>query len=175
MNFESLEIDGALGIRENTKNDFRGSFLRTWDINSKLGEFRINQASFTLNPNVGTLRGLHYQCEPFAENKVVFSPHGRIFDVILDLRAESSTFGKHVGFEIGPNCTFVGLYIPAGCAHGYLTLEENSTLIYYMDKEYSSSHSRGVLWNDPNYAIPWPQPPLHISDNDLSWKVTEQT
>jgi dTDP-4-dehydrorhamnose 3,5-epimerase len=173
MNFEPLEIEGVLGIRENVMNDFRGTFLRTWDTNTKLGEFQINQASFTLNPNVRTLRGLHYQCEPFAENKVVFSPQGRIFDVVLDLREESPTFERHVSFEIGPKCTLIGLYIPAGCAHGYLTMEENSSLIYFMDKEYSRDHSRGVLWNDPKYGISWPQSPLHISDTDLGWKVAQ--
>ena len=175
MIFEPLEIDGALGIRETMNYDFRGSFVRTWDINSAIGDFKIKQASFTLNPNVGTLRGLHYQYEPFAENKVVYSPSGKIFEVILDLREGSATFEKHLSFEVGPKCKYIGLYIPAGCAHGYLTLEPNSALVYYMDMEYSKKHSKGVLWNDPKYGIPWPRSPLHVSEADLNWKATKES
>jgi dTDP-4-dehydrorhamnose 3,5-epimerase len=173
MNFEPLDIDGALGICGTVNHDFRGSFVRTWDIDSAMSAFKIKQASFTLNPKAGTLRGLHYQREPFAENKLVYSPSGKIFDVILDLRESSPTFEKHLSFEVGPNCKYIGLYIPAGCAHGYLTLEPNSALVYYMDKEYSKKHSSGVLWNDPRYGIPWPSSPLHISEADLNWEATK--
>jgi len=96
---------------------------------------------------------------------------GRVFDVILDLRVDSKTNGKYVAHEIGPDCEFLGLFIPKGCAHGYLTMESDSSLVYYMDQEYSAVHARGMLWNDPKFSITWPSNPLLISERDASWPV----
>lgn len=169
MLFTPLEIAGAFGITEPTKSDFRGSFIRTWDINTQLSGFEINQSSITHNPRKGTLRGLHYQVAPYSENKVVVCVSGRVFDVILDLRKESNTYGNHSSFEIGPKSAFLGLLVPEGCAHGYLTIEENSTLLYFMDKGFSEKHASGVLWNDPKFSINWPNSPVLISERDSKW------
>ena len=174
IEFTPLEIPGAYGISSPSKSDSRGSLIRTWDGNPKLQEFNLAQASITLNPKSGTLRGMHFQTGPYAEKKIVLCVTGRVFDVVLDLREESTTFEEHIGFEIGQETSYLGILIPAGCAHGYLTLDENSTLIYYMDKEFSIDHTAGVLWNDPKYGINWPQSPLVISDSDSKWGIKGQ-
>jgi dTDP-4-dehydrorhamnose 3,5-epimerase len=172
MNFIPLEISGAFGIIEQPKSDFRGTFIRTFDVNTQLGSFEINQSSLTHNPKSGTLRGMHYQAEPHAENKVVICVSGKVFDVILDLREDSVTFGKNCSFEIGPNSAYLGLFVPVGCAHGYLTLENDSTLVYFMDKNYSEEHSSGVLWNDQKFSIDWPSTPVLITERDANWPTT---
>ena len=107
--------------------------------------------------------------EPFSENKIVECISGKVFDVVVDLRMESHTYGKHLEIEIGPLESHIGLFIPAGFAHGYLTLETDSTLIYFMDKEYSAENSAGLLWRDPNLSINWPFEPSLISERDLQW------
>ena len=133
--------------------------------------FELNQSSIVLNPLSGTLRGLHYQADPFAENKVVECVSGKVFDVIVDMRKESSTFKKHLEIYLGPLEKFFGIFVPAGCAHGYLTLEENSTLIYFMDKEHSPANSYGIFWNDPNLPINWPTQPIRMSERDSKWPI----
>jgi dTDP-4-dehydrorhamnose 3,5-epimerase len=171
MHFKQLKINGAFGISGETKTDIRGSLIRTWDVNSQLSDFKINQSSFAHNPLKGTLRGLHFQVEPFSERKIVLCVSGRVFDVILDLRPESDMFGMHLGFEIGQNCEYFGIIVPAGCAHGYLTMEANSNLLYFMDTEFSENHSRGVHWNDSKFAVKWPYPPEIISEHDSNWPM----
>lgn len=174
MEFIPLEIEGVQGIVEKTRIDCRGSLTRVWDSNSILERFKLNQSSIVLNPTSGTLRGLHFQNEPFAENKVVECVTGRVFDVIVDLREKSDTFGRHIEVIIGPSETYLGLFIPAGCAHGYLTLEPDSTLLYFMDKEYSAENSKGIRWNDPKMQIKWPIEPSIISARDNSWPTFEK-
>jgi dTDP-4-dehydrorhamnose 3,5-epimerase len=120
-----------------------------------------------------TLRGLHYQKFPFSETKIIQCISGKVFDVILDMRKESSEYGKHITLEIGPSSEFQGLVVPSGCAHGYMTLEANSTLIYFMDNIYSAENSCGVLWNDQNLKIKWPFMPAVISKQDSKWPELE--
>ena len=169
MEVVALDLEGVLGIIEESHSDSRGTFTRVWDSNSFLKGFELNQASIVTNPKAATLRGLHYQVEPFSENKIVECVSGRVFDVIVDLRKESRTYGRHLEIEIGPLEPFAGLFIPAGCAHGYLTLESNSTLIYFMDKEYSAENSTGLLWRDPKLSINWPSVPSLVSKRDSNW------
>jgi dTDP-4-dehydrorhamnose 3,5-epimerase len=169
MEFVTLEIEGVLGIIAEFKADSRGSLIRVWDSNSILGSFDLNQSSIVTNPTTGTLRGLHYQAEPFSENKVIECVSGKVFDVIVDLREESPTYGAHLEVVLGPSEVYSGLFVPAGCAHGYLTLEPFSTLIYFMDKEYSSLHARGLIWDDPKLSIGWPNRPVLISERDTNW------
>ena len=169
MEVSALGLEGVLGIVEESQSDSRGTFTRVWDSNSFIKGFELNQASIVTNPRSATLRGLHYQAEPFSENKIVECVSGKVFDVVVDLRKESRTYGEHLEIEIGPLEPFVGLFIPAGCAHGYLTLETNSTLIYFMDKEYSAENSYGLLWCDPKLSISWPSEPSLISKRDSNW------
>lgn len=165
----SLKIDGSFGLIVQPVLDFRGTLIRIWENTLLAGKFEPKQASVVSNPASFTLRGLHFQQPPFSETKIVQCISGKVFDVILDLREKSSTYGEYVTVEIGPSCTYQGLVVPSGCAHGYITLESNSTLIYFMDNLYSAENSRGVLWNDPNLKINWPHEPVFVSDKDLTW------
>ena len=169
MEFVPLEITGALGIISESHLDSRGSLTRVWDAESPLGSFNLVQSSVVLNPKANTLRGLHFQTFPFSENKVIECISGRVFDVIIDLREESTTYKKQLAVHLGPKEKFFGVYIPAGCAHGYLTLVEDSTLIYFMDSKYSAKNSRGLLWSDPSLEINWPSEPAVISEQDRVW------
>lgn len=171
MKLLPLEIDGVIGIIQDSNSDLRGSMTRVWDSNSILGTFNLTQSSFVTNPTLGTLRGLHYQVEPFSENKVVECVFGKVFDVVVDLRKDSPTYGSHVEVILGPSESYLGLIVPAGCAHGYLTLESNTMLLYFMDKVYSAEHSHGLLWSDPNLSIKWPFNPLLISARDSEWPL----
>jgi dTDP-4-dehydrorhamnose 3,5-epimerase len=173
MIFTPLDIPGAYGISSPSKSDFRGTLIRTWESNPSLQEFDLVQSSITINPKSGTLRGMHFQRDPYAENKIVLCITGRVFDVVLDLRKESPTFSKHLSFEIGQTAKYLGILIPPGCAHGYLTLVENSILLYYMDAEFSPDHATGVLWDDPKYGIRWPQQPSYLSELDSKWPVAD--
>ena len=169
MEFIPLQIDGLYGIIEETKSDLRGTLTRVWESHSILEGFNLTQTTIVTNPTKGTLRGIHYQSEPFSENKIVECISGKVFDVVVDLRKNSITHGRHFAVEIGPLETYLGLLIPAGCAHGYLTLEMSSTLVYFMDREYSVENSNGLLWCDPTLSITWPGNPVLISEQDLNW------
>jgi dTDP-4-dehydrorhamnose 3,5-epimerase len=174
MNFTPLKVAGAFGISSAINSDFRGSLTRLWDLNSSPCTFNLIQSSIVRNPTSGTLRGLHFQSEPFAENKVVECVGGRVFDVLLDLRVESPTSGEHLALEIGFGCEYLGVFVPAGCAHGYITLEANSTLVYFMDKTFAPEHSSGIRWNDPAFEIVWPSAPRLISEIDANWPSISQ-
>jgi dTDP-4-dehydrorhamnose 3,5-epimerase len=171
MTVTPFSIAGVFGLPQNIKSDSRGSLIRVWDRNLEPYNFDFNQSSVVTNPHKGTLRGLHFQSEPFAENKIVECVGGKVFDVVVDLRKDSLTFGKHLTLELGPNSQYMGVFIPAGCAHGYLSLESNSTLIYFMDRPYSKLHARGLRWDDSRLAINWPESPSLISDADKSWPL----
>lgn len=171
MQFIPLEIDGVLGIIGDSHSDSRGTLTRVWESNPVFQDFALNQVSIVGNPTKGTLRGLHFQTDPFSETKIIECVSGKVFDVVVDLRKDSSTYGRHLDIELGPLEPYIGLLIPAGCAHGYLTLEPNSTLIYFMDKIYSVDHSDGLLWSDPKLSIKWPFKPVLISDRDTEWPL----
>jgi len=171
MQFVPLEIGGVLGIIGDSHSDSRGTLTRVWESNPVFQDFALNQASIVGNPTKGTLRGLHFQSDPFSETKIVECVSGKVFDVVVDLRKDSSTYGRHLEIELGPLEPYIGLFIPAGCAHGYLTLESNSTLIYFMDKKYSVEYSGGLLWSDPKLSIKWPCKPVLISDRDSEWPL----
>ena len=171
MQFIPLEIGGVLGIIGDSHSDSRGTLTRVWESSPVFQGFALDQASIVGNPTKGTLRGLHFQSDPFSETKIVECVSGKVFDVVVDLRKDSSTHGNHLQIELGPLETYIGLFIPAGCAHGYLTLESNSTLIYFMDNTYSEDHSHGLLWSDPNLSINWPYKPVLISDRDSEWPL----
>lgn len=170
MEFIPLKIEGVLGITQNSRTDNRGSLLRVWEQNTFMSDFPLIQSSLVLNPEAGTLRGIHYQAEPYSEKKIIQCFSGRVFDVVVDLRKDSSNFGEHMSLEIGPSSNYIGLIVPSGCAHGYLTLEPHSNLIYFMDNEFSPQNSFGLLWNDEKLAIQWPFQPTNISPQDASWQ-----
>jgi dTDP-4-dehydrorhamnose 3,5-epimerase len=169
MIFKELEIEGVLGISAREEKDARGSLMRIWDNELIPPNFKLSQASHVVNFRKSTLRGLHYQREPHSEQKMVFCYSGMIFDCIVDLRKESKTFGNHVEINLGMNCEFQGVIIPKNFAHGYLTLKDNTNLIYFMDEPFCPEFSAGLKWNSPALAIKWPSKPKIISNRDQEW------
>ena len=169
-----LKIEGSFGLVSESTSDSRGTLTRIWENNLIPTEFSFEQISIVANPTSFTLRGLHYQKFPYSETKIIQCISGKVFDVIVDLRKESNTYAKHISLEIGPSSEYQGLVVPSGCAHGYMTLEANSTLIYFMDNVYSAESSCGVLWDDPILKIEWPFKPSVISKQDLEWPGLER-
>ena len=146
--------------------DARGRWQRVWDSEKFEGdELLPNQISVSTNPKAGTLRGLHFMTEEAAEWKAVVCVQGAVQDVIVDMRAGSETYSKHESFELnGVNND--GILIPPGCAHGFLTLQPNTILVYIMTAPYNPNLERALRWNDPALGISWKQAPRVISDKD---------
>jgi dTDP-4-dehydrorhamnose 3,5-epimerase len=161
-----LEIAGAFSYSVTGNSDERGSLVRIFDSVELFPNFKVVQASFVENPSARTLRGLHFQVGDYAETKIVQCVSGKIFDVIVDIDKESSTYGKSCSIYLGPEEEFQGIFIPKNCAHGYLTISENTKLTYLMDKEFSSEDAHGIIWNDPLLNIEWPEPVEIISLKD---------
>jgi len=138
--------------------DARGCFVETWNqrVYAEAGMERSwVQDNQSLSTTVGTVRGLHYQLPPFAQTKLVRVLQGRLIDVAVDIRRGSATFGKHIAVELSAD-GLEQLFIPAGFAHGFCTLEPNTTISYKVDAFYSKESEGAVLWNDPELGIDWP-------------------
>jgi dTDP-4-dehydrorhamnose 3,5-epimerase len=169
--FKPTDLIGAFIIEAERKEDFRGYFARTFceEEFASLGlETHIAQCSVSFNQRKGTLRGMHYQAVPFEEVKVVRCIRGAIFDVIIDLRRNSPTFKKHLAVELDER-NGKALYVPAGFAHGFQTLAADSEVFYQMSQCHSADHARGVRWNDPSFAIAWPQDTRTILERDRDY------
>jgi dTDP-4-dehydrorhamnose 3,5-epimerase len=166
MRFSQTALPGVLTIELDAQEDARGSFARTFceDEFAALA-FRPRQINLSQNPRALTLRGMHYQAAPHGESKVVQCVRGRIFDVAVDLRAGSPTYRRWFGIELGPALRRM-LFIPEDCAHGFITLEDHSDVLYLMGRSHQPSAQRGVRWNDPAFAIDWPAQPRVISPRD---------
>ena len=171
MKFHPLILDGAFLIDLESTADERGSFARTFCIRefAALGlDPRVTQCNISYNRRRGTLRGMHYQVAPYAEAKLVRCISGAIYDVIIDLRPGSVTRMRWIGVEL--NAADRGqLYIPAGFAHGFQTLCNDSEVFYQISEYYSPEHGRGVRWDDRAFAIRWPLADAIISDKDRSY------
>jgi dTDP-4-dehydrorhamnose 3,5-epimerase len=168
MNFSETRVKGVFQVHPEPIADQRGFFARTWcpkEFESHGLNPRIAQCSASFNHRKGTLRGMHYQAAPFREAKLVRCTRGAIYDVAVDLRPDSPTFRGWVAAELtAGNRTM--LYIPEGCAHGFLTLEDNCEVFYQISEFYSSEHGRGARWNDPAFGIEWPGEVRVIADRD---------
>ena len=171
MIFETLEIKDTFLIKPKLFEDNRGSFRRSFCSN----EFQengivinISQGNISENPNLGTLRGFHYQLAPFQEDKVITCLTGSIFDVIIDLREDSPTYLKKAIIEIDSN-NKNSLFIPKGCANAWLTTKENTIIHYYMSEIYKPGYDRGFRYNDSFFNIKWPFEPKLISKKDQSY------
>ena len=150
--------------------DERGSFARTWDrteLASRGLTAEVDQVSIAWNEIAGTLRGLHYQSAPHAEAKTVRCLAGSIFDVAVDLRPESPTYRRWVGVELSA-ANRRSLFIPEGCAHGYVTLADCSEVEYHVSAPYRADAARGYRWDSPAIAIDWPVPVRRISARDAA-------
>ena len=172
MDFTQTPIPGAFIIELNKREDDRGFFARAFCVNefSAIGlSPHFVQVNNSLSKFKGTLRGMHYQVTPKAETKVVRCIRGALFDVILDLRQDSPTFGKSFGTELSAENRKM-MYVPKGFAHGFITLEENTEAFYFVDEYYAASLERCIRWDDPSFNIEWPLLPVIISDKDRNQK-----
>ena len=171
MIFTKTKIDGVVVIDLEQRRDERGFFARQWcaDEFARAGlNPKISQINTARSAVAGTLRGVHYQVAPHAEAKLVRCTRGAVFDVAVDLRSGSSTFRQWFGLELD-NESGRMLYIPEGCAHGYLTLAPITDLVYQTSVSYAPNSARGVRYDDPAFGIVWPEPARVISQQDLSW------
>jgi dTDP-4-dehydrorhamnose 3,5-epimerase len=171
MIFKKTKLSGVLEIGLERKIDERGFFARTWcqkefaacGLNSKLV-----QCSISYNTSKATLRGLHYQAAPFSESKLVRCTSGAIFDVVVDLRPQSATFKNWISLILTAENRHM-VYIPEGCAHGFLTLEDDTEIFYQMSEFYNAESALGVRWDDPAFGITWPEKVAVISARDQNY------
>ena len=171
MKFREAGLPGAFVVEPELVTDERGYFARTWceREGAVVGiAVRWVQSNISGNERKGTVRGMHFQIAPHEECKLVRCTMGRLYDVILDLRPGSSTYLKHVGVELSAKNRTM-LYIPAGIAHGFQTLEDHTEVLYLMSEFYVPECARGVRWNDPLFNIQWPLPPGSISARDQQY------
>jgi len=172
MIFHETCIRGAFVVEIEKKGDSRGFFARAFcrkELEAQGLNADVFQANIGVSRSRGTLRGLHYQVAPHEETKLVRCTAGALFDVVLDLRTASPSYQKWLGVELTAEARTM-LYVPAGCAHGYLTLADHTEIFYLVSQFYSAGAERGVRWNDPAFAIEWPVTrDLVISDKDRSW------
>lgn len=168
MIFEPAELPGVFRVAGDPQRDDRGYFLRTFDAaafreRGLIAEFPEHSSAF--NAKAGTLRGLHYQAPPYGETKIVRCVRGKAYDVLLDVRRESPTFGKWQAFELAAGEP-LQLYVPEGIAHGYQTLVDETELHYLISAPYVPAAAEGVHYADPRANILWPYEISIISARD---------
>jgi dTDP-4-dehydrorhamnose 3,5-epimerase len=171
MIWSELPIAGAWQVDLERRGDERGFFARMFCAKT-FENRRLNsnwvQINTSFSQTKGTLRGFHFQRPPAAEVKLVRCLKGTIFDVIVDIRRDSATFGKHVSLLLNDDNRSM-VYVPAGCAHGFQTLAEGTELLYFHSAAYSPENEGGLDFSDPDLAIEWPLPPSEMSDRDRSF------
>lgn len=171
MTFVQTNIPGVIEIRVEPKPDERGFFARTWcraELEARGLCTSIDQCSISFNTQKGTLRGMHWQNTPYEETKIVRCTQGSIFDVALDLRSNSPTRLRWFGARLSAESRNM-MYVPRGCAHGFLTLEDNTEVCYQISQPYHPESAQGVRWDDPAFAIVWPAEVRVISERDRSF------
>jgi len=171
MQVAETSIAGVYLITPATRADERGHFARQWDETTfrRFGmTTQFPQCNSSFSAVAGTLRGLHYQAAPHGEAKYLRCISGRLFDVVVDVRPASRTFGRWLGTELSASGR-QWIYIPEGIAHGFLTLEDNTEVLYPVSTPYEPSSERGIRWNDPAFGIGWPIEPTRMSDKDAQW------
>jgi dTDP-4-dehydrorhamnose 3,5-epimerase len=172
MQFNDTPLSGAYTIDLERKGDDRGFFARLFCTEEFSQAGLINnfvQINNSLTGKKGTLRGMHYQLPPSAEVKVVRCIKGSLYDVILDLRPDSPTFGQWFGDTLSAENRRM-MYVPQGFAHGFITLEDNTEAFYLVSSTYAPDLERGIRYNDPRFAIEWPLEPLELSEKDANWR-----
>lgn len=171
MRFTETPVAGAWLVEPEPRGDDRGFFSRLW-CRDELAARGLNgnfvQCNNSFSRVRGTMRGLHYQTAPHAEAKLISCVRGRVFDAIVDLRPDSPTYRKWFGRELTQDNRLM-MYVPEGCAHGYLTLEDECEVIYPVTAAYHASAERGMRWNDLAVGIQWPIEPVVVSPKDQQW------
>ncbi len=171
MRFTPTPVAGAWIVETDPVHDDRGFFARVYCRDTFLAhgiDLPVPQINTAFNARRGTLRGMHYQAPPHAEGKLIRCIAGAVFDVILDIRRDSASCGQWFGVDLsaeGGNA----LYVPPGCAHGYVSLTERSELFYLMSTAQASTSARGIRWNDARFAVAWPIEPVVMSERDRGW------
>lgn len=175
MLFTETNVAGAYAIEIEPMRDERGFFARSWCAEEYAAnglDPRVAQCGVSWNEHKGTLRGMHYQAPPFAEAKTVRCTRGAIFDVIVDLRLHSATYKRWSGTTLSADSRLM-LYVPEGVAHGFVTLTDDTEVMYTMSQRYDAASARGVRWDDPAFGIRWPaEPTPHIisaRDRQFAW------
>jgi dTDP-4-dehydrorhamnose 3,5-epimerase len=172
--FHATPLDGAFVVEQERRRDERGFFARTWAVEELAArglDTRVAHMNTSLNTRAGTLRGLHLQAPPHAEAKLVRATRGAIWDVAVDLRRDSPSYLRWhaVGLDADNG---LGYFIPAGCAHGFVTLADDSEVLYVMSTAYAPDSAGGVRWDDPAFGIEWPEPPADgwlMAERDRNW------
>ena len=172
MIFKEAKLQGAYIIQVEPFEDHRGSFARTFcreEFETRGLNSAVAQCNVSHNRRKGTVRGMHYQIAPHAEAKLVTCIVGSIYDVIVDLRPHSITYCQWIAVELSARHPRKLLYIPEGFAHGFQTLEDDTEVFYQMSQAYVPEAARGARWNDPAFAIRWPDGPRTISVRDQKY------
>lgn len=166
--FTETKLKGAFIVEPELMEDARGFFARTWS-QREFAEYGINsrlaECDISFNKKKGTLRGMHYQAAPFAQAKIVRCTMGEIYDVIIDLRRDSSTFKRWIAVELSAVNRLM-LYVPENFAHGFQTLRDETEVLYQMSEVFAPESARGVRWDDPAFGIEWPLPVSVMSQSD---------
>lgn len=162
------KLDGLTLFRPTVHQDGRGFFLEGFRLSSlqrAVGPVNLVQDNHAMSAQAGVLRGLHFQIPPYAQSKYVWVTKGSIFDVAVDLRVGSPSYGRWEAFVLTAE-NFLRLFIPKGFAHGYMTMEPNTEVQYKVDAYYSPRHDCGLAWDDPDLNISWPEIPPILSEKD---------
>jgi dTDP-4-dehydrorhamnose 3,5-epimerase len=176
VKFTAAPIAGAFVVDIERMDDGRGFFARTFcrdEFAARGLRSSFVQCNLSSNPRKGTLRGMHLQAKPHEEAKLVCCTRGAVYDVIVDLRRESSTFRQWAAFELSAQNRRM-LYVPEGLAHGFQALEDYTDLFYLMSESYQEDLARGVRWNDPAFAIRWPLSAPILSQRDAIYPDFER-
>jgi dTDP-4-dehydrorhamnose 3,5-epimerase len=171
VKFIPLTLEGAFLVEPEYHEDERGFFARSWcarEFAAQNISDKLAQCNISYNRLKGTLRGMHYQQAPFAEDKLVRVTQGAIYDVIVDLRPTSTTFLQWFGVELTME-NHLAVYVPQGFAHGFETLSNDCEVFYQMSEFFAPNHARGFRWDDPLIGITWPIPVSVISDRDRNY------
>ena len=176
MILTETKLKGAFVIDIERREDSRGFFARAFcqhEFEAKGLKAVIAQANVAFNHKKGTLRGMHFQCPPAAETKLVRCTRGAILDIIVDLRPESPTYLEHIAVELSED-NYRALYVPERFAHGYQTLRDKTETSYQVGEFYTPGSEGGLLYNDPRLGLQWPLPVAVISDKDQLWRPLDE-
>ncbi|HVS88083.1 MAG TPA: dTDP-4-dehydrorhamnose 3,5-epimerase [Candidatus Acidoferrum sp.] len=171
MEFLETKLPGVFEVRIEAQSDERGFFARTWcqqEFEARGLSGKLVQCSLSFNRRKGTLRGMHYQVAPHEETKLIRCTQGAIYDVVLDLRRQLPTFKNWVAVVLTSEKRNM-VYVPRGCAHGFLTLEDGSEISYQMSEFLHAESALGVRWDDPAFQIAWPAKVEVISERDRTY------
>jgi dTDP-4-dehydrorhamnose 3,5-epimerase len=175
MIFTETALAGAYVVEMERLEDDRGFFSRSFcaeEFAARGLPATLSQCSVSFNSRRATLRGLHFQADPHAETKLIRCTAGAIHDVIVDLRPDSPSRRRWLGFDLTAD-NRRALFVPKGFAHGFITLADRSEVLYMMSVAYAPGFARGVRWNDPALAIEWPLEPKHMSDRDAAYPLLD--